>query len=574
MKRYSQIISLITSTPWAMEPKALKMMLEILESHLNGTVSSEQLRLKSEAFNDYGSGEKRVGNIGVLPLYGPIFPKADLMTEMSGATSMESFQQDFRKMMADPSVSAILMDIDSPGGSTALITEMMDEIRAARDVKPIYSVANTVAASAAYGIASAAGKMFATDSAQVGSVGTYLVHEDDSRKLENEGVDRTVIKAGRFKAMHLESLSDEAKGQLQDFVDDTNDRFIAGIAAGRRTSADDIRSNYGEGGVLTPSKAVQAGMIDGIGTFDAVVNYIANDIGGSPSVNSSVAFTNSTWYQFVPSSTTGVATTNTPVVWMPLSPGTQQSYDADMEHSEPGTGNPPQPATPPEEGDPAIENGWRRDPPPVAYETEERVVNREWLQQRADTLGVEYSDDTTDADLAEAVEGRINEVVVPLNNAAANAQARQAFAEQFPEQAERLARLEARDRAAEAHSFADGYSQFENQQRGFSPVVRQEIENAHLAIANRQFDHGMLSSLLDSVVNEYATVPTGETGSSRQRQSDNAAAPQNFREARQMFADAVQQAMTEDNLTQEAAIQHVSAQNPDLAKMYLHGHVG
>jgi len=247
-----------------------------------------------------------------------------------------------------------------------------------------------------------------------------------------------------------------------------------------------------------------------------------------------------------------------------------------MEHSEPGTGlgGPPEPREPPEEGDPAIENGWRRDPPPAAYETEESVVNREWLQQRADTLGVEYSDETTDAELAELVENRINQVVVPLNRATEAAQAQQAFAEMYPEQAERLARLEARDRQAEAHSFADSYAQFEGQQRGFSPVVRQEIENSHLAIANRQFDHTMLSGLLDSVVNEYATVPTGERGSSRQTQSDQTAAPQNFREARQMFADAVQQAMTEDNLSQEAAIEHVSSQNPELAKMYLHGHVG
>ncbi len=566
MKNYSQIISRITSTPWMMEPKALKMMLEILEAHLTGAVNSDQVRVRMQDVGDYGSGQTRVGNIGVLPLYGPIFPKADLMTEMSGATSIEQFQQQFRSMMADPSISAILMDVDSPGGSAALIPEMMSEIHAGREKKPIYSIANTSANSAAYGIASAARKMFASESSQVGSVGTYLVHEDESRKLENEGIDRTVIKAGRFKAMHLESLTDEMRGQLQDFVDDTNDRFIAGIAKGRQTTVEDIRSNYGEGGVLTPTRATEVGMIDGIGSFDAVVNYIANELGGTSS-----ATANTGTYAFTPSTYT---TSSTSVYF----PGLQQSYDADMEHSEPGTGfgGPPEPREPPEEGDPAIENGWRRDPPPVAYETEERVVNREWLMQRADALGVVYADSTTDEELAKLVQDRIDEVVIPLNTAVANAEAHQAFAEMYPEQAQRLARLEEKDRMAEAHSFADSYEKLEGQNKGFSPVVRQEIENTHLAISNRQFNHTMLQSLMDAVASEYATVPLGEKGASRREAGadDGTALPTDFVQARQMFAELVEQAMTEDNLSQEAAIEHVSAQNPDLAKMYLTGHVG
>lgn len=549
MKNYSQIISKVTSTPWMMEPKALKMMLEILEAHLQGTMTSDQIRVRLEDIGAHGDGlTGRHGSVGVLPLYGPIFPRADLMTEMSGATSIEQFQNDFRAMMADDGIKSIVMDIDSPGGSASMIPEMMAELRDARQYKPIYAIANTAANSAAYGLASSASKVFASPSAQVGAVGTYLVHDDESRKRDREGVDQTVIKAGRFKAMHLESLTPESREQLQDFVDQMNDQFIEGIAAGRNTTVEKVRENYGEGAVLTPLKAAEVGMIDGIATFDSIMNH-AQNLKPSPPLYTLTTATNNTGF---------------------LAPS--HSYDADMEHSEPGTGfgGPPEPREPPEEGDPAIEGGWRRDPPPIAYEeneTEESVVNRDWLQQQADALGVEWNATTDDETLAEAVSNRINEVVIPISKATETAHAQQEFARMYPEQAEKLARLEQKDRENEAHEFSEQFA-------GYAPVVRDELQKAHLSVSERQFDHEMLETLVTALSSEYAKVPQGEVGSSRHISKDRDAVPTDFREARKKFAELVEQAMTEDNLSQEAALDHVSKQNPELANAYLYGHVG
>ena len=100
-------------------------------------------------------------------------------------------------------------------------------------LKPIISVANTAANSAAYYLASQASKMYVTPSGQVGSIGTFVVHTDDSKQREMMGVEQTVIKAGRFKAVPLEPLTPDSHDHLQKFVNNTNDKFVAAVARGR-----------------------------------------------------------------------------------------------------------------------------------------------------------------------------------------------------------------------------------------------------------------------------------------------------------------------------------------------------
>lgn len=543
MKKYAHIVSTITSTPWMMMPNALQMMLEIVEAHLAGTVSVEQLQQRDSRVKP----APRQGAIGVLPLHGPIFPKANMMTEMSGATSLEQWSAEFMQMVADDSISSIVLDIDSPGGSSMMIPETAQMIREARDIKPIYAVANTMAGSAAYGLAAQATQLYASPSSVVGSIGTYMVHTDTSELAEKMGVKQTVIKAGRFKAVDMEALTDEAKQYMQDLVGDINDVFINEIALGRDTSPDAIRGT--EARIYAPLKAVDAGLADGVASFDQVIGQLVEG-GGQPVAATQLSF-----------------------------PQPHASYDADKEHSEPGTGlgGEPTPREPPETGDKAIEGGWRRDPPPIAYvdpETEE-AVNREWLVAQATTLGVEFDEDTTDEQLAEMVAARMNAIVVPLNEATLEADRERQFAVDYPEQAAQLAELAARERDGAAQAFASGYERFEGQNRGFSTVVREQIEEAHQMIASRQFTNANLRELLDAVSKQEAVVTYGEVGSSRSRQTDTEGVnvTGDFEVDRKQFADLVRQAMTEDNLTREVAMAHVSKQHPELARAYMQGHV-
>ena len=141
------------------------------------------------------------------------------------------------------------MDVDSPGGSVFGLKELSQKIFDARGTKPIYAVANSMAGSAAYYIASAADQMIVTPSGEVGSIGTIAIHEDMSVALENEGVKITVIKAGRFKGEgnNFEPLSEEAISNAKREVDAYYGQFVDAVARNRGVSPKAVRNGFGEG---------------------------------------------------------------------------------------------------------------------------------------------------------------------------------------------------------------------------------------------------------------------------------------------------------------------------------------
>ncbi|WP_052688250.1 S49 family peptidase [Xanthomonas sp. MUS 060] len=96
-----------------------------------------------------------------------------------------------RQALADDTVSQILIDIDSPGGSVYGVAELADQIQSARSIKPVVAVANSLAASAAYWIGCAAGELYVTPGGEVGSIGVWQAHFDYSQALAADGVTPT-----------------------------------------------------------------------------------------------------------------------------------------------------------------------------------------------------------------------------------------------------------------------------------------------------------------------------------------------------------------------------------------------
>jgi signal peptide peptidase SppA len=258
--------------PWAILPSTLR---QIVDAARSGVV------LQGSAINDQRpvGAATRTGAVSVIPVHGAIEHRSDWIAEMLGTgASVETLREAIRAELANPAVKAIVLDVDSPGGSVAGITELAAEIRAARGgPKPIVAVANTMAASAAYWLAASCDEMVATPSAQVGAIGIYAVHEDVSRMLDSLGVTMTIVSAGPHKVdgNEFEPLSDEARADIQKRVDSTYDQFIEDVAAGRRVSADQVRADFGGGRVLTAKEALKAGMVDRIGTLSATVQRLA-----------------------------------------------------------------------------------------------------------------------------------------------------------------------------------------------------------------------------------------------------------------------------------------------------------
>lgn len=288
--KYAHIARWFTSTPWAILPEKLAVMADTLAYLMaGGEFSDEQIAQRVGV--SQGRPRRVVGDIAVLPLVGTISHRADMLTESSGGTSVEALAGRFRQAMADPAIGAIVLDVDSPGGSVDGVPELADEIYAARDSKAVVAVASSMAASAAYWLASSAGEFSVTPSGEVGSIGVLAVHQDESALLEKMGVRMSIVRAGKFKAdlNPFEPLTEEARAALQERVDDAYDMFVKAVARNRGVNVSDVRNGYGEGRVVTARQAKAMGMVDRIETLDQAIERLRGRGGKAATRGASVA---------------------------------------------------------------------------------------------------------------------------------------------------------------------------------------------------------------------------------------------------------------------------------------------
>jgi signal peptide peptidase SppA len=273
-RHYEHVLQAVSSTPWAVRPEILALIVDLLAFRVaGGSLSQEEIEARIGAARRAPAPDGAAG-VAVLPLHGVIMPKASMMSEMSGGTSIERFRGQFREAMGRKDISSIVLDVNSPGGMVDGVPEMAAEIRAARGTKPIVAVANTEASSAAYWLASQADEFVATRSGRVGSIGVFAAHEDESAKAEAEGVRTTLVSAGRYKTEGnpFEPLTDEAKAHMQSMVDEYYGMFVADVAAGRGIDVGDVRTGYGEGREVTASTALNTGMIDRVASTEEIVS--------------------------------------------------------------------------------------------------------------------------------------------------------------------------------------------------------------------------------------------------------------------------------------------------------------
>ena len=150
---------------------------------------------------------------------------------------------------------------------------MADEIFRVKAQKPIYAVANSLCASAAYWIGSQCSKLYCTPGGQVGSIGVYIQHQDVSKEFEFAGVAVRLISAGKFKTEGnpYAPLNPDARAAIQTEVNNYYGMFIKAVARGRGVSIAAVRDGMGKGRCLQAKDAMLAGMIDGIATLDQVI---------------------------------------------------------------------------------------------------------------------------------------------------------------------------------------------------------------------------------------------------------------------------------------------------------------
>lgn len=277
-----RVLHLVASRGWAVSAPFAEAMREVLVrrvlrgDRLSESELADRLQAAERTRERASSAPTQ---IAVIQVYGLISHRAHMVDDISGpgGTSTERLGQQFSAALNDSSVAAIVLDIDSPGGSVEGVIEVADQIRAARGTKPIVAVANALAASAAYWIAAQADEVVVTPSGEVGSIGVYAMHEDWSRALAAEGVTLTFISAGPYKVdgNPYEPLSETAHEDMQSKVDAMYRAFVRSVAKGRGVSVDTVRKDFGQGRTLLAEDALAAGMVDRVDTFSNTLARVA-----------------------------------------------------------------------------------------------------------------------------------------------------------------------------------------------------------------------------------------------------------------------------------------------------------
>lgn len=212
-------------------------------------------------------------SVAVIKAVGTLMKQQSSM----GGTSTIQLRRDIRQAAADPTVSGILIAIDSPGGTVAGTADLVADVKAASKRKPVWAHIDDLGASAAYWLASQADMIYANNAtALVGSIGTLWVLYDESGAMEQAGIKTVKIATGPLKGIGAggTAITEEHVAHLVKLTNETQSNFDAAVMKGRgltKTQLETVRT----GGVFTAPEALGLRLIDGIQSLDATLAALA-----------------------------------------------------------------------------------------------------------------------------------------------------------------------------------------------------------------------------------------------------------------------------------------------------------
>ena len=272
----------LLQAPWAITPEKLEEIQAVYATHCRGEkidIAAIEARMGRPLANEKQAYTVREGGIAVLEIDGILAPKANLFMQISGGMSTAMMQQQVESAGADPRIKGIVLPVDSPGGSVHGTPELAATIREIGAIKPILAVSTANMASAAYWAACAANGVYITGpTVLAGSIGIVATHDYSPR---TPGRTVTEVTAGRYKriASSNEPLSAEGKAYMQAQVDHIYSVFVDTVAQNRGATVEQVLENMADGRVFVGQQAIDAGLVDGVSSVDALVEQLATDPG-------------------------------------------------------------------------------------------------------------------------------------------------------------------------------------------------------------------------------------------------------------------------------------------------------
>jgi capsid assembly protease len=268
---------------WALMPESLLELQSIYETHVRGDkidIKAIEARLGRPLANEQ-RGYEVVNGVAVLSVQGAISPKANLMSQISGGASAQLFVRDVNAAAEDPTVKGGVLAMDTPGGNVLGIPAARDAVRNFAARKPIATHSDGVLASAGYWIGGAANRVYIADSmVQVGSIGVVFTDTDTTQAESKAGIKKTVITAGKFKRMERGAdgaLTEESYASLQQKADYVYSIFVGNVAEDLGVSVETVLEDMADGRVFIGQQAIDAGLVDGVSTLDALIEAMATN---------------------------------------------------------------------------------------------------------------------------------------------------------------------------------------------------------------------------------------------------------------------------------------------------------
>lgn len=219
--------------------------------------------------------------VGIVSVYGTIEPQTKTGTFDQPQSYQHLALMDYiDAMMYDPNNSGILLDVDSPGGTTYEGVELYDKIVEYRDMtgRPVWTYMNHYGASAAYYIAAPSDWIGANKSTMTGSIGVIMSGYDLSGLYEKLGIRYYSVTTGDNKDMS--SPSEEQLAIYHDIIEEEYDRFVGAVAKGRGMPDTAVRE-LADGRPYSAQQAVDNGLIDEITTFEDLAVEMQYEVGNT-----------------------------------------------------------------------------------------------------------------------------------------------------------------------------------------------------------------------------------------------------------------------------------------------------
>lgn len=217
-----------------------------------------------------GSGSNKIAIIDI---------EGEIVSEENGfarsSSPAERVRSQVRQARADDAVKAVILKINSPGGSVVASDQILQELQTLKEEgTPVVATFGEVAASGGYLVASRADRIVANPSTITGSIGAIMVVMNVEEAAGKLGIEPIVIKSGEFKDIGspFSDMSEEERGMLQSLIDQAHQRFIDFVAEGRDMPRSEVE-NIADGRIISGSDALDVGLVDELGNLDHAISH-------------------------------------------------------------------------------------------------------------------------------------------------------------------------------------------------------------------------------------------------------------------------------------------------------------